>query len=110
MPTTGTASSSRSAASPLSKETASTTASRPSACSAASSTVIAAAIAFSVRQPMIGTPRLAVTATISVPGAAWRRATAAQASVTKALVLGLISRMRKVSCSHFRQCQSAPSS
>src|SRR5262245_42911328 len=44
---------------------------------------------------MIGTPLSAVTARISVADEALRRASAAQASVTKLLVLGLMRRMRK---------------
>src|SRR6185436_7927963 len=90
----GTSSISRSAFSPVSYDTAITTASQPLAWRAASTTAACSAIACSARVATIAAPKSAVTGTISVPGEATRRASAAAVSVTKAVVLAFRTRMR----------------
>ena len=94
MPTTGTLSISRSAFSPVSYDTAITTASQSFAWRAASTTAACSAIACSLRVATIAAPKSAVAVTISVPGEATRRASAAAVCVTKSVVLALRTRMR----------------
>ena len=81
MPTTGMGSNSRSAASPVSIDTAISTASQPDAWVAASSSMPCCASAFSLRLPITCGPKVPVTPITSVPGPATSRAAVTQPSV-----------------------------
>ncbi len=94
MPTTGIWSSSRAPRSPVSYDTAITTASQPGACFATSAIVECSAIACSLRVPITRAPKVPVTAAMSVPGDAAARAAAATLPVTTSEVFELTRRMR----------------
>src|SRR5688572_9172900 len=94
IPITGIGSSSRAPRSPVSYETAMTTASHPSACCATSAMVECSAMACSLRVPTTRAPKVPVTATMSVPGEADALASPATFSVTTSDVLELTTSMR----------------
>ena len=97
MPTTGMSANSRAAARPGSPNAQTIAASQPAACLAIASSTACEAIAASARFSTYWVPNAAVTATMSVPGEAKRRASSAIASVIASVMFGLTRRSFMVS-------------
>src|SRR5690349_14905239 len=98
MPTTGMSANSRAAASPGSPNAHTMAASQLAACFASASSTAWDAIAASARFSTYWVPNAAVTATMSVPSEAKRRASAAIDCVIASVMLGLINNIFMMGC------------